>query len=114
MYDGIIKDLIFPNSSRNSLEARETKRRCVRTRYPKQQEEGGKGLNRRNPEHLVISDVPISMERVTHYLDFDESFLRTEEDYVNTYSKSHLSIPLWKNRPQFFFEELAMIYPIHA
>ncbi|XLS54835.1 hypothetical protein HN51_004590 [Arachis hypogaea] len=31
---------------------------------------------------------------VTHY--FDEKFLRTEEDYVNTYSKSHLSdsIPL--------------------
>ncbi|XP_020262731.1 uncharacterized protein LOC109838719 [Asparagus officinalis] len=28
------------------------------------------------------------MERVTHY--FDESFLRTEEDSVNTYSKSHL------------------------
>ncbi|KAL3808150.1 hypothetical protein ACJIZ3_000299 [Penstemon smallii] len=26
---------------------------------------------------------------VTHY--FDESFLWTEEDYVNTYSKSHLS-----------------------
>nr|YP_358627.1 hypothetical protein PhapfoPp080 [Phalaenopsis aphrodite subsp. formosana]AAW82564.1 hypothetical protein [Phalaenopsis aphrodite subsp. formosana] len=34
MYDGIIKDLIFSNSVCNSLEARETKRRCIRTRYP--------------------------------------------------------------------------------
>ena len=52
-----------------------------------QQQEEGKGLNRGTPEHLAISNVSISM--VTHY--FDESFLRTEEDYVNTYSKSHLS-----------------------
>ncbi|PPD84295.1 hypothetical protein GOBAR_DD18770 [Gossypium barbadense] len=52
-----------------------------------QQQEEGKGLNRGTPEHLAISDVLISM--VTHY--FDESFLRTEENYVNTYSKSHLS-----------------------
>ena len=36
---------------------------------------------------MEISDGSISM--VTHY--FDESFLRTEEDYGNTYSKSHLS-----------------------
>ncbi|CAI0628422.1 unnamed protein product [Linum tenue] len=36
---------------------------------------------------MFQSDVSISM--VTHY--FDESFLRTEEDYVNTYWKSHLS-----------------------
>ena len=34
MYDGIIKDLIFSNSVCNSLEAWETKRRCIRTRYP--------------------------------------------------------------------------------
>ena len=54
-----------------------------------QQQEEGKGLNRGTPEHLVISDVSISMERVTH--DFDESFLRTEEDSVNTSSKSSLS-----------------------
>ena len=33
MYDGIIKDLTFSNSVCNSLEARKTKRRCVRTRY---------------------------------------------------------------------------------
>ncbi|MBU5593526.1 hypothetical protein KQI89_17520, partial [Clostridium sp. MSJ-4] len=52
-----------------------------------QQQEEGKGLNRGTPEHLAISDVSISM--VTHY--FDESFLRAEEDYVNTYTKSHLS-----------------------
>ena len=32
--DGIIKDLTFSNSVCNSLEARETKKRCVRTRYP--------------------------------------------------------------------------------
>ena len=38
----------------------------------------------------LISDVSISMEElVTHY--FGESFLVTEEDSVNTYSKSHLS-----------------------
>ena len=54
-----------------------------------QQQEEGKGLNRGTPKHFLISDVPISMERVTHY--FDESFLRTEEDSVNTPSKSHLS-----------------------
>ncbi|KAL6000671.1 hypothetical protein ACLOJK_006397 [Asimina triloba] len=54
-----------------------------------QQQEEGKGLNRGTPEHLVISDVSISMERVTH--DFDESVLRTEEDSVNTPSKSSLS-----------------------
>ena len=46
----------------------------------------GKGLNREISKHLAFSDVSISM--ATHY--FDESFLRTEEDYVNTYSKSHL------------------------
>ena len=79
-----------------------------------QQQEEGKGLNRRTPEHLVISDVPISMERVTHYLDFDESFLRTEEDYVNTYSKSHLSDSIVEESPTIFSEELAMIYLIHA
>jgi acyl-coenzyme A synthetase/AMP-(fatty) acid ligase len=49
------------------------------------QQEEGKGLNKGTPEHLAISDVSISM--VVHY--FDD--LRTEEDYVNTYSKSHLS-----------------------
>jgi hypothetical protein len=54
-----------------------------------QQQEEGKGLNRGTPEHLLISDVSISMEGVTHY--FDESFLRREEDSVNTSSKSHLS-----------------------
>ncbi|KAK8939833.1 hypothetical protein KSP40_PGU001303 [Platanthera guangdongensis] len=54
-----------------------------------QQQEEGKRLNRGTPEHLLISDVPISMEWVTH--SFDESFLRTEEDSVNIDSKSHLS-----------------------
>ena len=71
-----------------------------------QQQEEGKGLNRGTPEHLAISDVSISM--VTHY--FDESFLRTEEDSVNTYSKSHLSESIVEESS----EELAMIYLIHA
>jgi len=75
-----------------------------------QQQEEGKGLNRGTPEHLAISDVSISM--VTHYFDFDESFLRTEEDYVNTYSKSHLSDSIVEDTN--FSEEFAMIYPIHA
>jgi hypothetical protein len=75
-----------------------------------QQQEEGKGLNRGTPEHLAISDVSISM--VTHYYYFDESFLRTEEDYVNTYSKSHLSDSIVEDT--IFFEEFAMIYLIHA
>ncbi|MCD9640586.1 hypothetical protein HAX54_025965 [Datura stramonium] len=70
---------------RTSLEARESKRRFVRTRYPATRRR--KGLNRGTPEHFAISDVSISM--VTHY--FDESFLRTREEDVNTYSRSHLS-----------------------
>ena len=65
-------------------------------------------MNRGTPEHLLISDVSISMERVTHY--FDESFLRTEEDSANTYSKSHLSESIVEESS----EELAMIYLIHA
>jgi hypothetical protein len=73
-----------------------------------QQQEEGKGLNRGTPEHLAISDVSISM--VTHY--FDESFLRTEEDYGNTYSKSHLSDSIVEDT--IFSEEFAMIYLIHA
>ncbi|KAK6767547.1 hypothetical protein RDI58_014288 [Solanum bulbocastanum] len=73
-----------------------------------QQQEEGKGLNRGTPEHLAISDVSISM--VTHY--FDESFLRTEEDYVNTYSRSHLSDSIVEDT--IFSEEFAMIYLIHA
>jgi len=75
-----------------------------------QQQEEGKGLNRGTPEHLAISDVSISM--VTHY--FDESFLRTEEDYVNgnAYSKSHLSDSIVEDT--IFSEECAMIYLIHA
>ena len=73
-----------------------------------QQQEEGKGLNRGTPEHLAISDVSISM--VAHY--FDESFLRTEEDYVNTYSKSHLSDSGISST--IFSEKLAMIYLIHA
>ena len=73
-----------------------------------QQQEEGKGLNRGTPEHFAISDVSISM--VTHY--FDESFLRTEEDYVNTYSKSHLSDSIVEDT--IFSEEFAMIYLIHA
>ena len=75
-----------------------------------QQQEEGKGLNRGTPEpeHLVISDVSISM--VTHY--FDESFLWTEEDYVNTYSKSHLSDSIVEDT--IVSEEFAMIYLIHA
>jgi hypothetical protein len=71
-----------------------------------QQQEEGKGLNRGTPEHLAISDV----SRVTHY--FDESFLRTEEDYGNTYSKSHLSDSIVEDT--IFSEEFAMIYRIHA
>ena len=71
-----------------------------------QQQEEGKGLNRGTPEHLAISDVSM----VTHF--FDESFLRTEEDYVNTYSKSHLSDSIVEDR--IFSEEFAMIYLIHA
>ncbi|CAA6670807.1 unnamed protein product [Spirodela intermedia] len=66
-----------------------------------QRREERKGLNRGTPEHLLISDVSISMERVTHY--FDEYFLRTEEDSVNTrnlaYSKSHLSKSIVKESP---------------
>ena len=73
-----------------------------------QQQEEGKGLNRGTPEHLAISDVSISM--VTHY--FDESFLRTEEDSVNTYSKSHLSESIVEDT--IFSEEFAMIYLIRA
>jgi hypothetical protein len=75
-----------------------------------QQQEEGKGLNRGSPEHLAISDVSISMG--THYFYFDESFLRTEEDYVNTYSKSHLSDSIVEDA--IFSEEFAMIYLIHA
>ena len=60
-------------------------------------------MNRGTPEHLAISDVSISM--VTHY--FDESFLRTEEDYVNTYSKYHLSYSIVEDT--IFSEEFAMI-----
>ncbi|KAJ4699881.1 NADH:ubiquinone/plastoquinone oxidoreductase, chloroplast chain 5, C-terminal, partial [Melia azedarach] len=70
-----------------------------------QQQEEGNGLNRGTPEHLAISDVSISM--VTHY--FDESFLRTEEDYVNTYSKSHLSDSTIVE-DTIFSEEFAMIH----
>ena len=66
-----------------------------------QQQEEGKGLNRGTPEHLAISDVSM----VTHF--FDESFLRTEEDYVNTYSKSHLSDSIVEDT--IFSEEFAMI-----
>ena len=73
-----------------------------------QQQEEGKGLNRATPEHLAISDVAISM--VTHY--FDEPFLRTKEDYVNTYSKYHLSDSIVED--PIFSEEFAMIYLIHA
>ena len=65
-------------------------------------------MDRGTPKHFLISDVPISMERVTHY--FDESFLRTEEDSVNTYSKSHLSESIVEESS----EELAMIYLIHT
>jgi hypothetical protein len=71
-----------------------------------QQQEEGKGLHRGTPEHL--SDVSISM--VTHY--FDDSFLRTEEDYGKTYSKSHLSDSIVEDI--IFSEEFAMIYLIHA
>ena len=71
-----------------------------------QQQEEGKGLNRGTSEHLAISDVSM----VTHF--FDESFLRTEEDYVNTYSKSHLSDSIVEDT--IFSEEFAMIYLIHA
>ena len=73
-----------------------------------QQQEEGKGLNRGTPEHLAISDVSISM--VTHY--FDEKFLRTEEDYVNTYSKSHLSDSIVEDTME--SDEFAIIYLTHA
>ena len=73
-----------------------------------QQQEEGKGLNRGTPEYLAISDVLISM--VTHY--FHEEFHRTEEYYVNTHSKSHLSDSIVKDT--IFSEEFAMIYLIHA
>ena len=73
-----------------------------------QQQEEGKGWNRGTPEHLAISDVSISM--VTHY--FDESFLWTEEDYGNTYSKSHLSDSIVEDT--IFSEEFAMRYLINA
>ena len=55
-----------------------------------------------------MPDVSISM--VTHY--FDESFLRAEEDYVNTYSKSYLSDSMVEDT--IFSEEFAMIYLIRA
>uniref|UniRef100_A0A8S0XAC4 Uncharacterized protein n=1 Tax=Spirodela intermedia TaxID=51605 RepID=A0A8S0XAC4_SPIIN len=61
-----------------------------------QQQEERKGLNRGTPEHLLISDVSISMERVTHY--FDESFLRQKKILIAHH----------------FSDELAMIYLIHA
>ncbi|KAK8958697.1 hypothetical protein KSP40_PGU015236 [Platanthera guangdongensis] len=40
-----------------------------------QQQEEGKRLNRGTPENLLISNVPISMDWVTH--SFDESFFLT-------------------------------------
>ncbi|KAK8934641.1 hypothetical protein KSP39_PZI014971 [Platanthera zijinensis] len=55
-------------------------------------------MNRGITEHLLISDVPISMEWVTHFVD--ESFLRTEEDSINIDSKSHLSESIGKNLPR--------------
>lgn len=73
-----------------------------------QQQEKGKGLNRRTPEHLAISDVSIS--RVTHY--FDDSILRTEEDYVKTDSKSHLSDSIVEDAME--SEEFAVIYPTYT
>ena len=72
-----------------------------------QQQEEGKGLNRGTTKHLAISDV--SIPTVTHY--FDESFLRTEEDYGKTYSKSHLSDSIVEDT--IFSEEFAVIYPTH-
>ena len=71
-----------------------------------QQQEEGKGLNRGTPEHLAISGVSISM--ATHY--FDESFLRTEEDYVNTYSKSYVSDSVVED--PIFSEEFNMTYEV--
>ena len=73
------------------------------------QQEEGKGLNKGTPEHLAISAVSISM--VVHY--FDESFLRTEEDYVNTYSKSHLSDSIVSST-NFSEEFLARVYRISS
>ena len=69
-----------------------------------QQQEEGKGLNRGTPEHLAISDVSISM--VTHY--FDESFLRTEEDYVNRGTPKHFlisDVPISMERVTHYFDE---------
>jgi hypothetical protein len=77
-----------------------------------QQQEEGKELNRGTPKHLSISDVSILILMVAHY--FDESFLRTEEDYdyVNIYSTSRLSDSSVEET--IFSEEFAMIYLIYA
>ena len=72
------------------------------------QEEEGKGLNRKTPKHLAILDASISW--VTHY--FDEFFFHTEEDNVNTYSKSHLLDSIVEDTQ--FSEEFAMIYLIYT
>jgi len=85
----------------------EKKREDVYERDIQQQGEG-KGLNRRTPEHLAISDVSISI--VTHY--FDESFLWTEEDYGNNYPKSHLSDSIVEDTME--SDEFAIIYLTHA
>ena len=56
----------------------------------------------RTTEHLAMM--------VTYY--FDESFLRTKEDYVKTLAPNlTYQIPLWKT---VFPEEFTMIYLIHT
>jgi len=107
MYDGIIKELTFSNSVCKLTIGSRNKEKMVYERDIQQQEE----------EKDWIEDSRTSCDLrccryqlVTHY--FDESFLRTEEDYVNTYSKSHLSDSIVER--QIFSEEFAMIFLIHA
>ena len=52
----------------------------------------------------------MSISIVTHY--FDESFLRTEEDYGNNYPESHLSDSIVEDTME--SDEFAIIYLTHA
>ena len=54
--------------------------------------------------HALQRNDPISI--------FDESFLRTEEDFVNTYSKSYVSY--YTVEEPNFSEEFVRIYLIHT
>lgn len=65
------------------------------------------------PTNLKItrfsSVIIVSISTMTHYLD--ESFLRTEKDYVKTYSKFHLDFFV---EDTIFSKEFVMIYLIHT